>query len=359
MDIQQLSRLSSHELCQLIHKIGHTPIQPLDCVVERHAHRIHLKLEGENPTGSMKDRTGYSLIMDIENRGLIQPGQTVIESTSGNLGVALAFLCKAKGYQFVAVIDPKTTQENSTKMQMLGATLEKVQTPDQNGGYLLTRLARVQQYCQQADYVWTNQYQNPANMRIHYMQTGPEIYEQMKGKVDVIFVPVSTGGSLAGIASFFREVSPSTKIIGVDAHGSVIFGTPAGTRKLTGIGSSQPSSFIHKGLYNDYIQVTDEEAFAMCRILQTYTNIIVGGSSGAVIAACMRYLTTVPDSGNIVCICADRGSNYESTIFNDEWIQEHHFHLPSDNFYHFSDTLSPPIITTRYDHRFMSEAQIS
>lgn len=358
MEIQRITKLSPLELRHLADEVGNTPIQPLDCTVEKKMHRIYLKLEEKNPTGSMKDRTGYSLMMDIERRGLIQPGQVVIESTSGNLGVALAFFCKAKGYSFMAVIDPKTTQENIDKMRLLGATIEKVQELDKNGGYLLTRLEVVQKYCQNANYIWTNQYENPANMRIHYTQTGPEIYQQMNGKVDVIFVPVSTGGSLAGIGSFFRKVSPTTKIIGVDAHGSVVFGTPSGVRRLTGIGSSRTSSFLHKGLYNDYIQITDEEAFSMCRTLRNEANIMVGGSSGAVIAACLRYMADFPDHANIVCICADGGNSYSSTIFNDNWIQQHNLHLSHTTGYHISSNLPALITVSRHETRLMPEAHI-
>ncbi|GCE14518.1 2,3-diaminopropionate biosynthesis protein SbnA [Tengunoibacter tsumagoiensis] len=328
MNILALAGLPAAQLKAFASTIGNTPLQPIEYRDAQSQQLIYLKLEGANPTGSMKDRTGYALLEDLEDRGLLEPGATIIESTSGNLGVALAFQCKARGYRFIAVVDPKTTVENCAKMEAFGAQIELVTQPDLNGGYLLSRLARIQQLCQEhPSLVWTNQYHNTANPAIHYTQTGPEIYQQMEHKVDVIFISVSTGGSLAGIGRFFREVSPQTQIIGVDAYGSVVFGTPSAPRKLTGIGSSRPSQFLKPELYDTHLLVTDEEAFSFCRALSAQTGLMVGGSSGAVLAACTRYLALHPTLKRAVCVCADRGENYLSSIFHDEWFPSHN--LPS------------------------------
>ena len=321
MDAAAIAELAPIELHKLVQHLGNTPMEPIYLVIDGIPRKVHLKLESENPTGSVKDRTGYSLIQTLEAQGLLNKRSVVIESTSGNLGTALSFFCKLKGYRFVAVIDPKTTRENIAKMQALGAQIEMVDQPDENGGYLLSRLQRVRALCQASPaYVWTDQYSNPANPRIHYLSTGPEIYRQMHGEVDALFMAVSTGGTLAGIGRFFREVSPTTTIIGVDAHGSVVFGTPPAPRKLTGIGSSRPSSFITRDLYDLHLLVRDEEAFAFCRALWETTMLKVGGSSGAVLAACGKYLQDHPEVRNVVCLCADRGDNYDNTIFNNDWI---------------------------------------
>ncbi len=323
MDAAAIANLAPIELHKLAQQLGNTPMEPIYLVIGGIARKIHLKLESENPTGSVKDRTGYGLIQTLEAQGLLNKRSVVIESTSGNLGTALSFFCKLKGCRFVAVIDPKTTQENLAKMQVLGAQIEMVDQPDENGGYLLSRLQRVRELCQGSPtYVWTDQYSNPANPRIHYLSTGPEIYRQMHGEVDALFMAVSTGGTLAGIGRFFREVSPTTSIIGVDAHGSVVFGAPPAPRKLTGIGSSRPSSFITRDLYDLHMLVRDEEAFAFCRALWETTRLKVGGSSGAVLAACAKYLQDHPEVRNVVCLCADKGDNYANTIFNDGWIQK-------------------------------------
>ena len=340
MDATSVAELTPVQMHRLIDQIGNTPIEPIYFVIEGRIRKVHLKLEGANPAGSVKDRTGYALVQSLEHSGLLREGSVVIESTSGNLGVALAFICRAKGYPFLALVDPKTTQENLAKMQALGAMIELVDQPDDSGGYLLSRLARVQEFCQLSDkYVWADQYSSAANPRIHYTSTGPEIYRQLNGKVDAIFVAASTGGTLAGIGRFFREISPATHIIGVDAHGSVIFGTPPGPRKLTGIGSSRLSSFISKEMYNTHLLVGDEEAFAFCRALDAATGIKVGGSSGAVLAACASYLQTYPELKNVVCVCSDGGENYTSSIFNDQWLQQHEISLSQDHLSPVQDIL--------------------
>lgn len=324
MDATSIAGLTPVQLGRLVDHIGNTPIELVYLVIDGRVRKVHLKLEGANPAGSVKDRTGFALVQDLQTRGLLREGSVVIESTSGNLGVALALNCQARGYPFLAIIDPKTTHENLAKMQALGAMIELVDQPDANGGYLLSRLARVQQLCQSSDkYVWTDQYSNPANPSIHYSTTGPEIYQQLDGKVEAVFAAVSTGGTLAGIGRYFREVSPATQIVGVDARGSVVFGTPAGSRKLTGIGSSRRSSFISPALYDTHMLVGDEEAFAFCLALYAITGLKVGGSSGAILAACARYLQTHPELENVVCICADSGENYTSSIFNSRWLQRH------------------------------------
>ena len=222
-DTAAIADLPPVELNKLAQQLGNTPMEPIYMVIGGIARKIHLKLESHNPTGSVKDRTGYSLIQALETEGTLHKDSIVIESTSGNLGTALSFFCKLKGYRFVAVVDPKTTQENLAKMRMLGAQIEMVDQPDENGGYLLSRLERVQELCRNSHrYVWTYEYANPANPHIHYLSTGPEIYRQMHGEVDALFMAVSTGGTLAGIGRFFRETSPTTSIIGVDAYGSVV-----------------------------------------------------------------------------------------------------------------------------------------
>lgn len=318
-----LADLPSTELAKLVQQVGNTPLYPIRLRIHGKIRTVHLKLEMENPTNSMKDRTGYGLILNCEETRRLHSGSTIVESTSGNLGVALAFICKARGYRFIAVIDPKTTQENISRMKALGAKVELVDRPDVHNGYLLSRLARVQELCSQnEDYIWVNQYANEANPQIHYLGTGPEVYRQMRKKVGAVFVPVSTGGTLAGIGRYLREVSPATKIIGVDAHGSVIFGTPSATRKLTGIGSSRLSDFITRDVYDHFMLVQDEEAFAFCHALSIRTGLKLGGSSGCVLFACVQFLAEHTHATDTVCICADSGENYNQTIYNEAWLQE-------------------------------------
>ncbi len=300
--------------------IGGTPLRGVELTIAGRPRLVHLKLEGDNPGGSIKDRTAYGLICHLERTAALKPGQVLIDSTSGNLGAALAMIAQARGYGFMAVVDPKTTDENLAKMRRFGARIEMVQRVDAQGGYLLSRLERVRELCQSPEYVWTDQYSSPANPLAHYRSTAPEILADMDAQVDVVFVAVSTGGTLAGVGRYFREKSPSTRIVGVDARGSVVFGGPPGSRLLTGIGSSQRSRFLEPAHYDEHQLVGDEEAFAFCRALYAATDLKVGGSSGAVLAACARYLARHPGPLRLVCVCPDRGENYERSIFDDEWL---------------------------------------
>jgi cysteine synthase len=254
----------------------------------------------------------------------------IVESTSGNLGVALAFISRAKGYRFLAVVDPKAPRETLERMRCLGAEIEMVSTPDTSGGYLLTRLGRVGELCASApSYLWPDQYSNAANPSIHFRTTGPEILSQMNGVVDAVFVAVSTGGTLAGIGSYFKQASPKTRVIGVDAVGSVAFAGSPAPRKLNGIGSSRRSQFLTPDLYDMYLMVHDLEAFCFCRYLREKTHLLLGGSSGAVMAACARYLAAHSEIKRSVCLCADAGTNYISSIFDDDWMIQNGITLPS------------------------------
>jgi cysteine synthase A len=305
-----------------MNRIGNTPIVRVELRLAGSARPVHLKLEGANACGSLKDRTAASLVADLERRGLLQRASCIVESTSGNLGVSLAWIARASGYGFVAVVDPKTTPENLSRLRRLGARIERVEMPDKAGGYLLSRLARVRELLASSDrFVWPDQYTNPANPRAHEEGTGPELLEQMRGELDAVFVPVSTGGTLAGIGRFLRRESPGTRIVAVDAAGSVALGGRPARRMLVGIGASRRSSFATRDLYDEHIAVGDAEAFAFCRGLAEGSGLLVGGSSGAVLAACARVLASRPDLERVVCICADCGSNYASTIFDDRWLE--------------------------------------
>lgn len=301
-----------------------TPMARFDLVIGGGRRGIHLKLERENPGGSVKDRTARSLISDLERRGLLAPDSVLVESTSGNLGVSLARIARARGLRFVAVVDPGASAESVRRMRSQGATVEVVEDRDRAGGYLLSRLRRVRELCESsARFVWPDQYQNPANPLAHELGTGPEILDQMGGEVEAILVAVSTGGTLAGIARFFRRASPGTRLVAVDAIGSVALGGDAAPRLLTGIGASQRSRFLSSDLFDESILVGDREAFAVCRALARASGLRVGGSSGAVIAAAGRFLERERSARRVVCLCPDGGERYRSTIFDDAWLARH------------------------------------
>jgi 2,3-diaminopropionate biosynthesis protein SbnA len=285
--------------------------------------KLWLKLEWHNPTKSIKDRTAVGLLKHLLAQRQLNPETTLIESTSGNLGVALAFATQQLGVNLIAVVDPNSSQQNIARMQCFGAHIEIIDERDQAGGFLLDRLRRVHSLLDESNgrLVWTDQYSNPAGPVMHYRTTGPEIFDQMDGKVDAVLVAVSTGGTLAGIARYFRHVSPATQIVAVDSVGSVAIGGKPGPRHLNGIGSSLPSAFITPGLVDERIWVSDAEAFAMCKFLRNEAGLFVGGSSGALVHAAAGYLTARSHMERVVCVLADCGSSYVQTIFDEDWIR--------------------------------------
>jgi N-(2-amino-2-carboxyethyl)-L-glutamate synthase len=285
--------------------------------------RIGLKLESNNLGGSIKYRTAHGIVTDLERRGKLRPGRLVVESTSGNLGIALALLSHTHGYKFIAVTDPNTDPAVLERLESLGAQVICVTEPDTAGGYLLSRLSTVGRLlAAESDAIWPNQYENPANPAAHYHQTAPEIYRQCP-ELDAIFVAASTGGTLAGIGRYLRHNAPTVKVIGVDLSGSRVFGLPGGKRLVTGIGSSRPSSFLHRQDYDDVVIVEDEEAISTCHQLREEIGLGLGGSSGAVIAACSRYLAENPWIRRPVCICPDGQSNYMNTLYSPAWLARH------------------------------------
>jgi N-(2-amino-2-carboxyethyl)-L-glutamate synthase len=318
-------------------QIGATPMIEVRAVVLGRARRIRLKLESGNPWGSIKDRTALGLIDALERSGRLEPGQTIIESTSGNLGAALAALARARGYRFVAVVDPKTSGANLATMKRLGAVIEHVEEPDEHGGYLLSRLERVDELVAEDGYVWTNQYGNPANPGVHYRETGPELWRHTRGACDAVFVAVSTGGTLAGVSRYVRERSPETHMGAVDVVGSIVFSDVSGPRRLVGIGASRKSEFLQPTDYDSCSLVTEGEAIAHCRGLAAATGVAVGGSSGAVLAACTRYLAREPDCEVAVCLCPDGGEKYVDTIYDDAWVKELGLDGRADETVHFLD----------------------
>jgi N-(2-amino-2-carboxyethyl)-L-glutamate synthase len=318
-DELDLTAISPDDLQRLPRLIGNTP------VVEVHlagmTGRVQVKLEGANPGGSSKDRPALHILDTLRRQGRLQAGGHVVDSTSGNWGVSVAWLARARGYRFTAVSDPRVTPENLARIRRLGAVVEIVEERDETGGYLLTRVRRAQAIAESEGAVWLNQYGNAGNPEAHYRTTAPELWTQMDGRLDVVFIPASTGGTLAGISRYLREHSPRTTIAAVDGEGSVMFGasTP-GPRLVNGLGSSRPSDFLDAGAYDRVVRVPAREAFRYCRALAA-EGLSVGGSSGAAVAACAALLGT--DGGSEVralCLCPDQGANYRSTVFDDGWL---------------------------------------
>jgi N-(2-amino-2-carboxyethyl)-L-glutamate synthase len=302
--------------------ISPTPVSDIHVRLRGRSHRILLKFEQFNATGSVKDRTAAGLLIAMGWQSRLVPGTTVVESTSGNLGLALAHLLRLVDCRLIAVIDPKTPRETRAALDAAGAEVICVEEPDGHGGYLLTRLRMVARLCRDdPDRRWSDQYSNQASPWIHRRTTGPEITAQAGAGLDAVYVAVSTGGTLAGVSAHLREVEPAVRIVAVDSVGSLATGTTSGRRLLTGIGSSQSSTFLGPGSYDQASAVADADAIAVCRLFREDTGIAVGGSSGCVLSACLRDLASDTPPRTPLCLCADSGDKYASTVYDDAWLR--------------------------------------
>ncbi|OLF11787.1 hypothetical protein BLA60_12365 [Actinophytocola xinjiangensis] len=298
-----------------------SPLWPLTVVAGRKRTRLWLKLEGHNPTGSIKYRTALGLLDAMDGERALTPGSTVVESTSGNLGLALASVLADLRCRFVAVVDPKLPLALRDRLTAAGATLVTVREPDASGGYLLSRLAEVARLrVEDPGLRWPDQYRNPANPDVHRRTTARELVEQTDGQVDAVFVAVSTGGTLAGISDGVRGHVSGAAVFAVDVRGSLVTGDVAGSHLLTGIGASRRSSFLRPGHYDRALSVTDVEAFVHCRMAADDTGLAVGGSGGAVLSAALAH--GIDRFRNPVAVLADGADNYRFTCYDDRWLAE-------------------------------------
>lgn len=300
--------------------IGGTPILELTISVHGVKRLLKLKLESCNPCGSIKDRIAVSLIDQVASK--LDKERGIIESTSGNLGVAMAAVCHQRGIHFNAVVDPRTSQALIVRMRRLNAKVTVVDEHDSFGGFLLSRLRYVNEQLEShAGLVWTNQYQSDANPNAHFLSTGPELWRQVSGPATVL-VPVSTGGTLAGLARFADYKNASWRLIGVDVVGSTALGQPPGERLLSGIGASRPSSFLDPATV-EAVYIRPAEAVSACLWLSMHAGVDLGGSSGAAVAAALCVFRDDADMDELVCICPDGGDRYLTTIYQAGWREAH------------------------------------
>ncbi|MFD7164774.1 2,3-diaminopropionate biosynthesis protein SbnA [Streptomyces violascens] len=293
---------------------------------------LYLKCEGFNFAGSVKLRPAAQMVAAAQREGLIGPGSVLIESSSGNLGVALAVVAAAKGLRFVCVTDPKCNPATARLIKALGAEVVTVCRPDATGSYLAARKEYVRRRCaQDPACVWLNQYENPANWLAHYENTAALIAKQFP-TLDTLFIGAGTGGTLMGCARYFREHRPRVRLIAVDSEGSVNFAGAPGPRHIPGLGASSPMPLIDADLPDEVIRVPEAEAVRTCRRLAA-KGLLLGGSSGTVISAAAGWLERhgVDRSHTAVAIAPDLGERYIDTIYDDAWVAEHYHHTTLDS----------------------------
>ncbi len=305
----------------VFHCVGNTPLVALSRLFPDPTVEVIAKLELMNPGGSMKDRPARYIVERGLADGSIRPGGHLVESSSGNFGIALAMASRVYGLAFTCVVDPKTTATNVAILRTMGANVEIVDEPDETGGYLHTRVRRAKQLRDEIPgAVWVNQYANDRNWLAYYHGTGAEIVDQLVRPPDYLFAAVSTTGSILGCTRRMRERFPDLTVIAVDAVGSVIFGGSPGRRDIPGIGSSRVPELSRPEEIDEVVAVDDLEAALSCRRLLATEGIFAGGSSGSVVAAITRKLPELRPGCRVVAILPDRGDRYLDLVYDDDWL---------------------------------------
>jgi cystathionine beta-synthase len=309
--------------------IGHTPLVKLNRLSKGLKPLVLAKMENLNPGFSVKDRIGISMIEAAEREGILKPGGTIVEATSGNTGIGLAIAASVKGYKCIFVMTDKASAEKARYLKALGADVvitpvsAKPGTPD----HYVSTARRIASETPNSFY--PDQYSHPANPEAHYRTTGPEIWEQTGGKLTHFVSGIGTGGTISGTARFLKEKNPNIRVIGADPFGS-IYKTYKETGKIPettpylveGIGQEVLPANAHMQYVDEVLNVTDRESFEMARQLGRTEGIFCGGSSGTNCAAALRIARDLDESGVIVFIIADTGEHYLSKFHSDEWMKE-------------------------------------
>lgn len=318
----------------ILETIGNTPLVRLNSVTGGLPCTVLAKVEFFNPGGSVKDRIGWAMIEEAERNGRLQPGGTIVESTSGNTGVGLAIAAAIKGYRCIFVMPDKMSQEKIMLLRAFGARVVVTPTavePDDPRSYYSVAKRLVEET---PNAILANQYHNPVNPEAHYESTGPEIWQQTGGHVTHLVVGMGTGGTITGAGRYLKEQNPHVQVIGVDPIGSILYDLHEGNEnakadsyKVEGIGEDFLPSTLDLSVVDDVVQVTDRESLLMTRRLVREEGIFCGGSCGSAVVGALKYARqkrlTADDV--MVIILPDTGARYLSKVFDDDWMRENGF----------------------------------
>lgn len=316
----------------LLNLIGHTPLFEVTRF-DRGPCRLFLKLESQNPGGSIKDRIAVAMIEAAEQSGALRPGGTIVEATAGNTGLGLALLATLKGYKLILVVPDKMAEEKLAHCRALGADL-RVTRSDVTKGHPDYYQDKAERIAQETGAFYVNQFANPANPMAHETGTAPEIWEQMGQAVDAVVCGVGSGGTLTGLGRFFQRVSPTTEMVLADPLGSIL-------APLVNTGQTiAPGSWAVEGIGEDFVPpnldltlikkaytINDAEALVHVRALLRREGILAGTSSGTLLAAALRYCREQTAAKRVVTFVCDTGAKYLSKVFNDAWMTEKGFPL--------------------------------
>jgi N-(2-amino-2-carboxyethyl)-L-glutamate synthase len=300
--------------------IGKTPLIKLDHLFPQRKQEIYAKLEFLNPGGSHKDYPALHLIKEAIRTGLVHPGTTLIETTSGNLGIGLAQVCLKLKLRLILVVDPLCCQQNIDLAKAYGANIVMVKEKDKTGNYHRARLSRLKELLHQnPEYVWMNQLGNQFFPFSHKRCVG-EILDELNNDLDYIYIPTSSCGTLVGCREEIESRKLDTKIIPVDAEGSQIFETSSGKFELPGLGASRTPEYLDSAKFDPPLFVNDLECIIGCRQLLENEAILAGASTGAAVFAIRKSIHRLPLDAKVAFLVADRGERYLNTIYNNQWV---------------------------------------
>ncbi|GGL82279.1 2,3-diaminopropionate biosynthesis protein SbnA [Streptomyces fumigatiscleroticus] len=283
---------------------------------------LFLKCEGFNFAGSIKLKAANEMVAAAERDGLLRPGSVLVESSSGNLGVALSVIAASRGYRFLCVTDSRCNLPTIRLMEALGSQVHVIDEPDVHGGYLGARLSYVRALCASDDrYVWLDQYHNHGNWRAHYRTTAPAIARRFP-HLDVLFVGAGTTGTLMGCARFFWQWRRRVRIVAVDSVGSVSFGQAPGPRLIPGLGASVPPALLDESYVDELVRVEESDAVHVCRRLAA-RGFLFGGSTGTVVSGASQWLARYGRRDlTAVAIAPDLGERYLDTVYREGWPED-------------------------------------
>jgi cysteine synthase A len=290
--------------------IGNTPLVRLERVVEPGMAEVWVKVEGMNPGGSIKDRTALAMVRDAEEKGLLKPGGLIVEPTSGNTGIGLAQVAAARGYRLILTLPAQMSEERKATLQAYGAELV-LTDPELR---MLAAIEEAERIRDRTGAFLPNQFSNPANPRVHYETTGPEIWRDMKGRVDVFVYGTGTGGTISGVGRYLKEQDPKVRVIAAEpARSAILHGGERGQHQFQGMGPGFIPPNLDRSLLDGLSMVWEEDAFPLARRLAREEGLFVGMSAGAMAWSTLQIAREVGPGGRVVTILPDGGARYLST----------------------------------------------